>query len=120
VPDFFQGSVESPSGRAHRRRLLNVPAEVVLSSSQSFAVRLVDISEGGAGIVSPAAAPSGLRFSLRFQLPQRVGFSAASFELPSRVVHSILSRDSAGFKIGVQFVEPQPNDVDALRTYVAG
>jgi c-di-GMP-binding flagellar brake protein YcgR len=119
VPDFFQGSPETQSGRVHRRRLLNIPAEVVLSSSQSFAVRLVDISEGGAGIVAPAAAPSGLRFAMRFQLPQRVGFSAASFELQSRVVHSILSRDSAGFKIGVQFVGLQPSDVDVLRNYVA-
>lgn len=99
---------------------MNIPAEVVLSRSRSYEVRLLDLSEGGAGIVAPAAAPSGVRFSLRFQLPQRAGMASVLAEVPSRVVHSVFSRDRAGFRIGVQFVDVPEAQLQAIRTYVQG
>jgi c-di-GMP-binding flagellar brake protein YcgR len=120
LPDYPFTTTSESSGRVHRRRLLNIPAEVALSASQSFAVRLLDVSEGGAGIVAPAAAPSGLKFTLRFQLPERVGMAATPVELQSRVVHSVLSRDSAGFRIGVQFLALRDEEIQRLRSYVNG
>jgi c-di-GMP-binding flagellar brake protein YcgR len=106
--------------RQYRRRILNIPAQVQLSTGQRFEVRLLDVSEGGAGIVAEAAAPVGVRFRLAFQMPARTAMPTTRIELQARVVSNILSRDHAGYRIGLQFVDLDQAQHQQIRGYVAG
>jgi c-di-GMP-binding flagellar brake protein YcgR len=90
--------------RQHVRRALRTTATVVLAENQSFDVRMVDIAQGGIGIVAAANPKSGTTFVIRWKMPVKSG-GVLPVQAKVRVTHSVLARDTDGFKIGLQFVQ---------------
>ena len=97
--------------RATPRKKLNNRANVVLADGKSFAGRTVDISQGGISIVlqEPIAAAQSCIILLELFAGDRV----RQFNAPARVVYSICS-GTAGFRIGFQFINLSPTNVEIL------
>lgn len=105
--------------RQFARKLVSLPAQVVLPGPRTFDVRLTDVGEGGLGIVASANPAPGTAFTIRFQLPGKTADSPVPIEGSVRVANSVLSREKGGFKIGLQFVDLAEPHRLALRQYVA-
>ncbi len=110
------------AGEADRRKVqrkpLRVKADVILAAGQSYEVRTIDISAEGVGIVASANPRLGTPFDLRFSIPLKPTGSAA-VAARAKVIHSVLSRDEAGFKIGLKFVSPDAQLTAAIRQFLA-
>jgi c-di-GMP-binding flagellar brake protein YcgR len=103
--------------RQQERRALRGAATVVLSPTQAFEVRTVDVSLGGMAIIALANPRPGTAFSIRFNLPAKSG-AAVAIETRALVLHSVLASDGQGFKIGLRFVGPSDATSREIRRYL--
>lgn len=110
--------VQTIEQRKTERRVLRVPATLLLPGGQTFAVQTIDISLGGLGILAPAHAPNGARLSVQVGLPTTAG-APVRISAPVTVIHSVLSRDHDAFKVGLQFGALDPKTESAIRHYIA-
>ena len=78
-------------------------AYLIVAGHPPLEVRTFDIGLGGIGIVASGNPPANLSCTVRVAIPVRP-CGTATIELRANVVHSILSGNEDGFKIGLQFV----------------
>jgi hypothetical protein len=104
--------------RSSDRRPLRVRAEVLLPGDQRFEVRTTDISINGVGIVASANPQKGAVFDVQFSIPLKPTGSLA-LSARAQVIHSILSRDEGGFKIGLQFLSSDAQREAAIKSLLA-
>lgn len=90
---------------------------MVLTPTQSFPVRTVDISAGGMGIIAAANAPQGAKFTIKILLPTRAGGKQV-IEVRAQVQHSIFAADEQGYKVGLIFVDPDRATTSAILEFV--
>lgn len=103
--------------RLEDRRSLRVSATVMVSPTQSFEVRTMDISSGGMAICAAANPRTGTQFDISFQIPNKTQGSTP-VQVRVRVAYSVLSRDQDGFKIGLQFVHLSPDSATTIGRYI--
>ena len=103
--------------RRHDRRLLRTTATVVLAGTQTFEVRTLDISEGGAAIVAAANPKSGTVFQIRMAIPRKAKDSIP-IEAEVQVMHSIFVNSEQGFRIGLRFVRIEPAAAAAITQFL--
>lgn len=108
----------APAGRRrHARRATRCAARLALGGGHSLDVRIIDISEGGLGLVSQRPLPLGSHFVLRWALPDADGEPQA-VQATACVTHSVLSGALAGFRVGVRFVQVDGPVSRLIRQYV--
>jgi c-di-GMP-binding flagellar brake protein YcgR len=116
-----QNTAEQPEAGVERRksarRVLRTSAIVILSDSQTFEVRTVDVSTTGLAIVAPANPKVGVTFYIRFKVPTKAN-GAENFEAKVRVVHSIYAGTESGFKIGLSFIQLAPSFAAVIQKYL--
>jgi c-di-GMP-binding flagellar brake protein YcgR len=96
----------SPTGaerRQHERKVLRGSAQLQIAGRPMLAVRMLDLSAGGVGIVSPINLPVKTGCTLRFPLHLQSRGTTTVVEIPSAVTNSIFSGAEDGFKLGLMF-----------------
>jgi c-di-GMP-binding flagellar brake protein YcgR len=115
-------SGETPKGidrRETERKYFRTTAHLLLTQTDTVPVRTIDISVTGLAIVAAANPRPNTFVMIRVAIPTKGGGSL-TYRVQTRVVHSVLSRDHGGFKVGLQFVEPMPELVAAIEAYIKG
>jgi len=90
--------------RVFERKTLRGPARIVLRDAQATIVRMLDISLGGAGILSELNLPAKKSFQLEFNILVRKTNTVAGIRAPVVVTHVAFSNNEGGFKVGLQFL----------------
>jgi c-di-GMP-binding flagellar brake protein YcgR len=112
---------DSPKTGAERReavrRNLRASAMVLLPGQPGRIGRTLDVSETGLCIVLPEGLAGGTECMVGFELPDRTG-SRKRVQSRARVVHSILSTQGDGFKVGMQFVQMPDDTRRALEAFI--
>lgn len=110
----------APAGdrREHERRVLRSTATILVAGAPPLAVRTLDISASGLGIVAPVNPPVRLNCTVRVTLPLRPKGSVVH-ESKAVVVHSIFSNVEDGFKVGLRFVDISPEFAMAVIQYMS-
>lgn len=103
--------------RRSQRKALRTGAVVGLPGGQRFEVRTLDISTGGLAIVAGANPRPGTRFELEFALPMG-SRGVMPVRVTAQVAHSVFSSAENGFKVGLFFVDPQPQLAQAVAAYM--
>lgn len=102
--------------RQQGRKLLRGVGYLVLSPHVALGVRLLDVSVDGLGVVAAANLAGGTTGTLRFSVPDGHA-GRQSFEIGVVVLHSILSGEDDGFRVGMRF---EPGLPAAVRSAVEG
>lgn len=116
----FEKASEEKGGAERReavRRTVRAHAMVLLPGLPGRLGRTVDVSETGVCVALPEALPSGTECLVAFELPDKAG-NRRRLQSKARVVHSVLSNQGDGFKVGMQLREPTEEVVLALQTFV--
>lgn len=79
--------------------------------------KTVDVSETGICVLMPEGLPGGTECMVGFELPDKSG-ARKRVQSRARVVHSVLSHQGDGFKVGMQFVQPPPETQRALESFI--
>lgn len=109
-----QGSVGDR--RDSGRRTLRTTAQVALNNAKSISVRTLDISPSGMSILATASPPVGTVFRIKFGLPKKPT-GVLAIDVTARVVHTILDGREDGFKVGLQFIDPDEGVKAALQGF---
>ena len=110
VESFLAMQFQSNERRAHPRIPCSRDVRVVVGSLEFAAVRMLDLSEGGAQLSIPQDVPVGQ--TLRITVSEQ-----PNFVVDARVV-SCLNEDGSA-KVGVSFPELHENDMRVLRLILA-
>jgi c-di-GMP-binding flagellar brake protein YcgR len=92
-------------------------AQLLVTGHPPLEVRTIDIGLGGIGGVVSGNLPANLACTVRVAIPMRPG-GPVTIELRACVVHSILSGNEGGFKIGLQFVHLPASAESALKEFL--
>jgi c-di-GMP-binding flagellar brake protein YcgR len=92
--------------RKFARYALDVRATLITSEAE-MRVRMLDISQGGVGLMSPAEIPEESSFMLEFEFPTIAGMFRAEARAQNRV----------GFRYGFNFINVDENSMALLRRY---
>lgn len=102
--------------RRQQRRPIRGSGSLVTPGSE-IAVRLLDISTQGMGVVSPLPMPVGARCTAHFGLVQAAGRIA--LQPKAIIIGCILSGNDGGFRLGMQFDSTLSGDARrAIEDYV--
>ena len=96
--------------RQSTRKVLKVPAIVVLDGDKPLRVRTLNISSSGLGIVTPSMLPVGKKGQIHFIV--YLGGKKLELSAAIRVVYCVFSDQE--FKAGVQFVSMSKAVADAI------
>jgi c-di-GMP-binding flagellar brake protein YcgR len=99
------------------RRSLRSPALVLLPGQPGRVGRTVDVSETGLCVMLPDGLADGVECLVGFELPDRAG-ARKRYQARARVVHSVLSNQGDGFKVGMQFVQMPDDTRRALESFI--
>jgi len=99
------------------RRHLRGPALVLLPGQPGRVGRTVDVSETGMCVMLPDDLPGGTECMVGFELPDKAG-ARKRVQSRARVVHSVLSTQGDGFKLGMQFVQVPDETRRALESFI--
>lgn len=110
-----------PGGGADRRESVRRPvrgnAMVLLPGQPGRMGRTIDVSETGLCVTLTDSLPAGTVCMVAFELPDKAG-NRKRLQSKARVVHSVLSSGTEGFKVGMQLQAPPDDVVIALQTFV--
>lgn len=98
----------SPTGterRAHERKPLRVQAHLLPPGQAPFAVRLIDLSEGGLRIACSVNPPLMSVSTVRMPVPSADRITSTTLEVRVQVMNSIYARSEDGFRVGLQFLD---------------
>ncbi|WP_280154456.1 PilZ domain-containing protein [Piscinibacter sp. XHJ-5] len=101
-----------PNRRLYARKVLRATASVQLPSGPRD-VRTWDVGVDGMSLVSPKPIAPGTRCTVTLDLPGGGPVSVAG----KTVYCSLMGAE--GFKVGLVFVNPDPQTEDAFRAFVA-
>jgi len=110
-------SPSTPERRYQERRHLRVGATVTISPTQTLEVRVIDVSHEGMSIAAAANPRSGTQFNIQFSFPTP-NQVPVTVTVTVQVVHSVLSRDHGGFKIGLRFLHLSPDAQTAINNFM--
>lgn len=99
------------------RRPLRTHAMVLLPGQPGRLGRTIDVSETGVCVALADYLPQGTECLVGFELPDKHG-SRRRVQSKAKVVHSVLSGQNEGFKIGMRLVTPADELVLALQSFV--
>ncbi len=95
---------------------MRVAAELVFPNIAPIHVRLLDVGEGGVGVLTAVNPPPRLRCTVRFAIPAIGGVVAVEAQVC--VVHSVLSGSLGGFVVGLQFTQIAPQAQEAILKFL--
>ena len=99
------------------RRHLRSPALVLLPGQPGRVGRTIDVSETGLCVLMPEGLPGGTECMVGFEVPDKTG-ARKRVQSRARVVHSVLSTQGDGFKIGMQFVQVPDETQRVLESFI--
>lgn len=93
--------------RLHERVALHMDAFAIFDGESQARVKTENVSETGLGILSPVLAlpKTNCWVKLTMQLENQ---TEKEFDLYAEVIHGYYSHKNKLFKIGVRFIQPQP------------
>ena len=100
--------------RAHDRHAIRTAAQISLPDGRLLPARLLDVGEGGAGVVCDLNLPVGTTLGLRMKLPARPSGSVV-FEASAVVRNCTLSSSDDGFRLGLEFESLSAAAMEALK-----
>ncbi|WP_205833014.1 PilZ domain-containing protein [Azohydromonas caseinilytica] len=103
--------------RRTERKVLRGSAQLLLPSGNLVETRLVDISQGGLGLVAPVNLPVGTVCEVKFR-SALFGNGTEALVVRGRIARSILSGKEGGFMIGLEFSNLAPALRDKIKRYV--
>ena len=103
--------------RQQQRKFLRANAEVLLPGNAPIAVRTLDISIGGLGVISPYNLPQGAACIIRIAPPAQPR-GVPSINVDASIMHSIFTIRESGFMIGLRFGDLTPEAVHAVTHYL--
>jgi hypothetical protein len=92
--------------REHARYSLDVRARLS-ASGREITVRMLDVSEGGVGMISPVEIPEACLYAVEFVFPTMQDVFHANLELKSR----------NGFRYGFIFIDIDESNMALVRKY---
>jgi c-di-GMP-binding flagellar brake protein YcgR len=103
--------------REFKRVVFHGYSELLLPNHDVMKVRTMDISRGGVGVVSSLNLLPGMpcRVNLHFR---KIPFGMENIVVEAQIAHCVLSGKEQGFLIGLQFVDPSPEALDAVDRYI--
>lgn len=91
----------------HQRRHLRLPvswsAELRLGQSRAQAARVIDVSQGGVGIVADDMLPAASVLELHIRLRASAGGAPRTFAARAKVIHQVFAAGRT--RAGLQFVD---------------
>ena len=109
---------ESGGTRKHQRITVSARAKIALTGRQPEDARLIDLSLGGAGLITERSLPIGALCHVMFRLimPSGKPFTVVA---QAQAQHSTFSSRHSGFKTGFKFGKlPEPT-LAALIDFIA-
>lgn len=109
---------ESDNARKHRRITVSARAKIALTGRQPEDARLIDLSLGGAGLITERNLPIGALCHVMFRLIMPSG-KLFTLVAHTQAQHSTFSSRHSGFKTGFKFGKlPEPT-LAALVEFIA-
>jgi hypothetical protein len=99
------------------RRHLRTPAMVLLPGQPGRMGRTLDVSETGLCVILSEGFPGGTECMVGFELPGSNG-ARKRVQSRARIVHSVLSTQGDGFKVGMQFMQTPDETRRALELFI--
>ena len=112
-------SLSGKERRADERKPLRSQAHLLPLGQAPFAVRLIDISEGGLRVACSVNPPLMTVSLLRMSVPTADRAAPATVEVKVQVINSIYARAEDGFRVGMQFLELSSAHRDVISAYLA-
>ena len=116
-PDLGSSKKSGADRREAVRRHLRSPALVLLPGQPGRVGRTVDVSETGLCVLMPEGLAGGTECMVGFELPDKAG-TRKRVQARARVVHSVLSTQGDGFKIGMQFAQVPDETRRMLESFI--
>ncbi|NBW79556.1 MAG: PilZ domain-containing protein [Betaproteobacteria bacterium] len=104
--------------RKTARKTFFVMGQIALPTRGPMAVRYLDISTGGVGLVSDLNIPARTRVHLKFTI-MLADSSFYPFVVQAEVAHSTFSSLRRGFVIGLIFLNPTDELLMTIKQYIA-
>lgn len=117
LSDAFDWNLSSRDRREHPRKFLSGAAHLLSPGRAPIEVRMLDISIGGIGLVSPMNMPHEWSGHVRFTLT-RGSPGVDTLLVPVQVVHSVLSGRQGGFVLGMRFVDLPEDTLAVITRYI--
>ena len=105
--------------RREPRRLVNLPARLQIDGAAPMQVRLLDMGTRGVACVTALSVQPGAICEVQFSLPRRGFDPATAVQVKVRVIGTVLSRASGGFRLGLEFLGLDQISYEAVKAYVA-
>ncbi|MGQ0709089.1 MAG: PilZ domain-containing protein [Rhodoferax sp.] len=103
--------------RSEERKYLRCRVQVALPGVGVGEAKAADISLGGMGVVTAYALKPGVWCRVSFSIHMPNG-DAMLIDVSACVTHCVLSRDSNGYKVGLQFKELSQAQRSFIERYV--
>jgi hypothetical protein len=100
------------------RKAFFVMGQIAIPQRGGMAVRYLDISTGGVGLVSDLNIPARTRVHLKFTI-MMADSSLYPFVVQAEVAHSTFSSLRRGFVIGLIFLNPTDELLMTIKQYIA-
>lgn len=113
-------SISNKSGIERReavRRPLRGAAMVLLPGQPGRLGRTLDVSATGICVVLAETLPAGIECMVGFEMPDGTGMRKR-VQSRARIVHSVLSKQSDGFKVGMQLLQPPEETRRAIEMFI--
>ena len=121
VPSDTPKFAQTPGVEERRktaRKTFFVMGQIALPTRGPMAVRYLDISTGGVGLVSDLNIPARTRVHLKFTI-MLADSSFYPFVVQAEVAHSTFSSLRRGFVIGLIFLNPTDELLMTIKQYIA-
>lgn len=103
--------------RQYERKLLRVPAQMIVPGVGQISVRTIDISLGGIGVISDAKLPMMAEGMIRLSIPT-MQQTVVDVICRATIMHCIYNGDLDGFKVGLKFTEMSMPTRDAIYRFI--
>lgn len=92
-------------------------ALAIFENEPQAIVKTSDISVSGVGISSPVQGLPKSTCWIRLKVPENHHDNKV-FDVKTKVMYSVYSKDKQAFKIGLAFINPQPLLVELIKNYI--
>jgi hypothetical protein len=99
--------------RKYERKVFRGAAQIEFPGHQRFAVRVLNISTSGTGIITPTDMPSNTICTILFSVPSS-SHGTEALEVRATVIHRAPRKGAAGFIVGLRFDNPSPRMISLI------
>jgi c-di-GMP-binding flagellar brake protein YcgR len=111
-----QGSDETAEGRRHKRVVVAWKARILCPSGSPVDAKVVDLSEGGLGLVCQQSVGQAIELEVWVAMPTDNQHAYQALRVRGRVAFQVYSHGEC--RIGLQFTQVDEASLDLLQRHV--